>query len=489
MVKAEENKIRGLKERYHHFVEQSTDGVWQIEFCEPISISKSPGSIARLILDIGYFSECNDALAKMYGFDSKEDLIDKSIRESNIILDRNATIQRLKRMIKNDYKAELFDSVEKDREGNIRYFRNSYFGHVENGKLFWIWGFQWDISNQKRVQEEFIKSEEKYRGLVERAGVGIVTVTTKGIGTYVNEKLCKMMGYSPEELIGKHFISFLHPEDKRRMLKLFWSAFINSKQDIQVEFRVIHKKGQIVYMWCEPTITWHKNKIIGINGILIDITAWKEANEQISASLKEKEILLKEIHHRVKNNLQIICSLIHLQSNYCKEKITSLMFEELGNRIRSMAIVHDSFYQSEDFTNINLGEYIRKLARHLVISFNSTVDLKTNIIGRILLNLQLAVPCGLVLNELISNALVHAFPDSWEGDKNIEILAQCTQNNLIELIISDNGVGLPRDMDIRKPESLGLKLVAILVEEQLDGKIELDRSHGTRFCIQFKVKD
>jgi len=217
----------------------------------------------------------------------------------------------------------------------------------------------------------------------------------------------------------------------------------------------------------------------------VDITERKRAEEQIRTSLREKEVLLKEIHHRVKNNLQVISSLLRLQSQYVQDKRDAEIFKESRNRIKSMALVHEKLYQSKDLASINFHEYVGLLLNGLFRSYGVNTDkiaLKTNI-EDIMLGVDVAIPCGLIINELVSNSLKYAFPEDKAGE--IEITLRTSDEGAMDLTVADNGVGLPGDWDLTNSGSLGLKLVKILTD-QIDGKIELDRSEGTKFRIDFK---
>jgi len=216
----------------------------------------------------------------------------------------------------------------------------------------------------------------------------------------------------------------------------------------------------------------------------------KRAEEQIQKDLKEKEILLKEIHHRVKNNLQIISSLIGLQARQIKDEQALKVFMESRNRIRSIAILHERLYRSGDLMNVDFGTYIKELANRLYQVYNvnqSKVALDIQL-EDVFIGIDLAVPCGLVVNELISNSLKHAFPSSFEGKGKIIILLRQIEANEVELLVKDNGIGIPKNIDTRKTESLGLRLVHIIAEEQLDGQVHLNRKSGTEFKIRFKYK-
>ena len=218
--------------------------------------------------------------------------------------------------------------------------------------------------------------------------------------------------------------------------------------------------------------------------IFKDITESKQAEERIIASLHEKEILLKEIHHRVKNNLQIISSLLKLQANSIKDEQVKESFRESQQRIMAMASVHTQLYKSQNFAAISLSDYVQDMTRQLLQAYKTgtaTIDLVINI-EEIMLPIDSAIPCGLLINELITNALKYAFPEARKGKITIE--AQQTENG-VRLIFADNGIGLPNDVDFHTTETLGLRLVQMLVK-QLDGSIELASERGTRYMIQFK---
>lgn len=211
----------------------------------------------------------------------------------------------------------------------------------------------------------------------------------------------------------------------------------------------------------------------------------KQAEETIKKSLNEKEVLLREIHHRVKNNMQIISSLLRLQSQTMKDKTYSQVFEESQNRITSMALVHEKLYQSKDLAKIDFNAYIRDMVTGLFQSYGISTDRIKLIfdVGEVSLGINSAIPCGLIINELVTNSLKYAFPDGRKGE--IKIIVHEIDNEM-ELVISDNGVGIPEVIDFRNTGSLGLKLVSILAERQLKGNVNLNRKAGTEFRIRFK---
>jgi PAS domain S-box-containing protein len=216
-----------------------------------------------------------------------------------------------------------------------------------------------------------------------------------------------------------------------------------------------------------------------------EVTERKKAEEKIKTSLREKEVLLKEIHHRVKNNMQVISSILNLQSKYVKDKQALEIFKNGQSRIRSMALVHEKLYESEDLANIDFAEYVRSITHYLFGLHEISPLIRLNIdIKGVLLDVNTAVPCSLIINELLSNSLKYAFPGEREGKICVGLYSD--KGNKFTLIVKDDGIGFPKDTDFRKTESLGMQLVIMLVE-QLGGTIELDKSKGTRFTIKFET--
>jgi len=228
-------------------------------------------------------------------------------------------------------------------------------------------------------------------------------------------------------------------------------------------------------------LTDTNQKLLAEIGIRID------AETQLTKTVGEKDVLLREVHHRVKNNLQIIISLLNLQSRYMTDATTLAAFRESQNRVKAMALVHEKLYQSSDLTKIDLDNYIRFLGDNLFQFFGASGrDIRfTREIRDIFLAIDTAIPLGLIINELISNALKYAFPGGRAGEISLAIHQA---GHTLTILFSDNGVGIPGDFDWRNAKSLGLRLVCSLVE-QLDGTIELDRTAGTAFTIVVKEKE
>jgi PAS domain S-box-containing protein len=336
------------------------------------------------------------------------------------------------------------------------------------------------------------KSTEKDMGRL----INAINISTEGITIadendrfiYVNAAFAEIFGHTPEELIGDTWRKIVPPEIIAPTEKGLSETIRNRGVGVfKGEVPGLQKDGNIIPTDVSATGFFDGDgKYQGHVCIVKDITERKRVEEQIEASLKEKEMLLREIHHRVKNNMQVISSLLWLQSGYIKDKKYLDMFRDSQNRIISMSLIHEKLYRSKDLAKIEFDEYIRDLVNGLFQSHGvktGTIELKINV-DNVSLGILHAIPCGLLINELITNSLKYAFPDDRKG--KISVSLHLNNENMVELKVSDNGVGIPSDVDFRKTESLGLRLVTILVEGQLKGKIDLDRSRGTEFIIRFK---
>lgn len=336
--------------------------------------------------------------------------------------------------------------------------------------------------------DERKKAEQNIRMLadvVESSEDAIITKSLEGSIISWNKGAEMIYGYSAEEVLGKN-IFILSPPHLQDETKQLIDKIKNKEHIVHYETERVRKDGKkiCVSLTLSPVYDSLGN-LVGISTIARDITDRKNAENQITQSLKEKEVLLKEIHHRVKNNLQIISSLLDLQESYVKEDPMAVnVLKESQNRVKAMAGVYEKLYLSKDLTKINFNNYVQSILQGL---FYSHLDRDGQIspeieIEDIMLNIDTAIPCGLIISELVSNSLKHAFPEGKKGKIGVSLRKL---ENKYELKISDNGIGFPKNIDFRNTESLGLKLVNNLVK-QIDGEITLDRSQGTEFIIIFK---
>src|SRR5579884_79690 len=349
------------------------------------------------------------------------------------------------------------------------------------------------IAERKQVEETSYESERRYRLLAENSTDVIWTTDMDLRFTYLSPSVIRQRGYSVEEAMAQTLDEVLTLSSFKVAMDAFMEELAIERTEQKELFRsrtleleLSHKDGSTV--WTESKVTFLRDRDsrpVGILGVTRDITERKQAEEQIKASLEEKEVLLREIHHRVKNNLQVISSLLDLQSRYISDEQSNNIFKESQSRIKSMAFVHEKLYQSKDLARINLAEYIRDLATNLFHSYGvSSTAIKLKITADdTLLDINTAVPLGLVINELVSNSLKHGFPKEREGKINIELRSD--NNGKFTLTVSDNGVGFSKDLDFQNTKSLGLRLVRTLTD-QLKGNIEIRSNGGTEFKIIFE---
>ena len=300
----------------------------------------------------------------------------------------------------------------------------------------------------------------------------------------VNKSTIKLLGYNRKELLNSpltHIIKLSNIE-KRDGKKFFESNFFDGLltndrlKDIEIEF--LNKAGKTIPMSVSASVMYDNNRNLeGIVLVARDLT-------EVKKSLKEKELLLREIHHRVKNNLQLVSSLLDLQSEHIKNKQVIGMFKESQNRIKLMATLHEQLYQSDNLIEINFGECIQRLTTNLFCSYRIDPDAITPKINiqEIFMDIDKILLCSFIINELVSNSLKHAFP---AGRKGKIIINFRLDDNMYRLIVGDTGVGFPKEVDFRNTKTLGLQLVNMFVQ-QLKGNIKLDRTGGTKFMITFE---
>jgi two-component sensor histidine kinase len=278
-------------------------------------------------------------------------------------------------------------------------------------------------------------------------------------------------------------LQLLDPKDHLRAMEDIQRSILGDELSVE-EYTALKKDGTPIPILVYSNAIRQDNKVVGYRGVFVDLTDIKNIENNLIASLKEKDILLREIHHRVKNNMQIISSLLNLQTKYVDDQEAINVLKESQNRVKSMAIIHEKLYQSKNLTKINFVDYIQSLVLNLFYSYNIQEDQIKPIleIENIHLNMETAVPCGLIISELISNSLKYAFPNEMKGE--IIVSLKSDKDNY-QLCISDNGIGLPESIGFDDLETLGLLLVNILTE-QIDGKIAIRRDQGTQYKITFK---
>jgi PAS domain S-box-containing protein len=355
------------------------------------------------------------------------------------------------------------------------------------GQPIGILGVSRDITERRQVEAALRESEQKYRQLVQYAPAGIYEidfVRQKLIS--VNDVMCEYTGYSREELLALSPFDLLTDESKSLFAQRLQQGLQGQALPEDVEYKIKAKNGQEYWVLLNARWRYQDDRPVGATVVVHNITERKLIEEQIKASLHEKRVLLQEIHHRVKNNLQIISSLLSLQSATVQAPEVLHSFLDSQHRIRSMALIHEKLYRSENLAQIDFADYIRDLTAYLWRAHSAAergISLNVQAEG-ILIKIDTAVPCGLILNELVSNALKHAFPEGRTGQIDIELKQE---NQHLCLMVGDNGVGLPANFDLGQTGSLGLQLVGTLTS-QLNGTLEQNSNHGAQFRITFSLE-
>lgn len=343
-----------------------------------------------------------------------------------------------------------------------------------------------DITERKLAEEALRENDKKHTAMIANIGDVICIMDINGLLKYSSTNIEKWFGWTADDLVGADGWVTVHPDDLERVKTQFYSLLKSDNSTCKIEYRFLCKDA--AYKWIELTAVNCTNNP-AINGILLnyhDISERKQTEVIINNSLKEKEILLQELHHRTKNNMQVICGLLGLKRIAIKDENIIRILKDMEDRIKSMALVHQKLYQSKDYSRIDLSDYITDLAHSLISSYSLSPDkIKLNMsLERIPILIDSVLPCGLLLNELISNSLKYAFPGDMQGE--ICIRLKKTNENEIQLTVSDNGIGIKKEINPDEVQSLGLILIKSLAVDQLIGEVEMNTENGVSFDVKFK---
>lgn len=433
----------------------------------------------------GNITEFNTAAQKIFGY-TFEEVIGKPVKLLYAGEDERSSVFQKLLVAQGTYTGEI-NNLRKNGEEFSTYISASILRR-EDGEVIGSMGVSRDITELKEQQEELRQNETRYRALYNQAFIGIARMSIDGKFVQVNQRLCTILGYSEEELKNFTLSDITHPDyiKKTANLKRHFVDDDDSIADkITFEKKFIHKDQSEI----DANLTIAS--VVDADGIpdyfvtvFEDITERKRAEEEVKASLHEKEVLLKEVHHRVKNNLQVISSILNLQSSYVKDEGTLEILRESQNRIKSMSFIHENLYQTSDLSEIDFSDYVSNLSTNLLHSYQihqGRVKLVQDV-EQVMLNLDQAIPCGLILNEIVTNAFKYAFPDKREGEVRI-VLREI--EGMITLTMGDNGIGLPEGFDYENSETLGLQLVTILTD-QLSATMDIELSAGTNYTLAFR---
>jgi PAS domain S-box-containing protein len=354
-----------------------------------------------------------------------------------------------------------------------------------------------DISDRKQAEASLQESEERLNSVLSSLQDVVWSMSLPDLQPrYINPACQILYGYSPVDILANRSIllEMVVPE-YRQSVENTWANIMESYQlgilqndygkNWELEYKIQLSTGDTRWIRERSHIVYDKyGRAVSIDGISTDVTERHIAEEKLFKSLQEKEILLKEVHHRVKNNLYVISGLLNLQSSYVEDEAVKILFQDSQNRIQTMAVIHEQLYQSNDLSQINFADYIKRLVSNLFLSYNhyqKGIKPITHL-QECYLSIETAIPAGLLINELVTNAFKHAFPNG-EGEVTINLIVK--EEEQVKLEIIDNGVGLPPNLDWEKNNSLGLRLVRLL-SQQLDAEILVNgNNQGTIFSITF----
>ena len=460
----------------------------------------------------------SDNYEKLLGHPISE-LLGKSMDELFPSEISRTMIEDDKRILREGITGEFIEEL------NGRIYSTIKFPIFIMGKPKYLAGYTMDITERKKMEDELKDSESRYHNLFENSSEFIYTLDLKGNFTDVNKAALSLTGYTKSELLKMNFKNYTPKRDHRKLFLALSNIYKTGKPLQNLLIEAIIKDKSKKYFETSISLMKKGEQIIGFQGSSKDITERKQAEEQIRASLLEKEVLLKEIHHRVKNNLQIISGLLTLQAAQINDERLQRLIKESQSRIWTMALIHQTLYQSGNLADIDMADYIRSLAGNLLSSHAQVAMPPTVSFNLVPVRLVIdkAIPLALIINELVTNAMKHAFADGQPGEirislqecrgvkfyataENMDTYTSSDKSRLVttenigtiptdgenvptyELTVADNGVGLPVGFDPKNQKSLGLQLVTMLVK-QLGGQLAIESRGGTSVCIIFSSNE
>ncbi|MGI0479837.1 PAS domain S-box protein [Geminocystis sp. CENA526] len=476
-VRLAQLRLKLSEQRFRSIFHQAAVGILQVSL---------PGKLALV----------NDKFSQLIGY-SRDELVDIDFHSLIHLDDVSPTLTDLSSLL----------------GGNNATFEREIRLICANDKLLWVnltMSVVWvsvdpsyfiavinDISDRKKAEESLQQSEARLNSVLSSLQDVVWSMSLPDLNLrYINPACQILYGYSPADiLVNRGILLDMVVPEYRQLVEETWADIMEDYQlgvlqneygkNWELEYKIELSTGHTRWIRERSHIVYDQyGRAISIDGISTDVTERHEAEEKLFKSLQEKEILLKEVHHRVKNNLYVISGLLNLQSSYIEDEAVKNLFEDSQNRIQSMAVIHELLYQSNDLSEINFAEYINRLVSNLFLSYNHyhTGIKPVTHLQECYLSIETAIPAGLLINELVTNAFKHAFPQR-EGEVTINLITK--DQEPIRLEVRDNGIGLPPDLDWERNNSLGLRLVRLL-SQQLDAEIEVNGSdEGTCFIITF----
>lgn len=488
-----ETELRTVNSRIERQVEERTSELalahTKLEACHEVAVAKlaaivmsSDDAIIGKSLE-GTIMSWNDGARAMFGY-TAEEMVGQSI--SRLILsERPDDVPEMLICISAGGHVRNFETMGVRKDGR-RIDLSLTLSPVKDheGRVIGASSIARDITERKRIESALRESEARFQMMADTAPVLVWTAAADGRFTFVNKPWLEFTGRTLAEELGQGWVDGLHALDRPRWIEAFQHA-LKIRQPFSMEYRIRRSDGQ--YRWVINTGVPRldrQGELVGFIGSSLDVTDRKEIEDQLRKALKEKESLLREVHHRVKNNLQLISSLLNLQSATIKDPQAGQLFRECQIRISSIALLHDTLHRSHDLSTIHMDEYVGTLTGHLFRAFGvarGSIRLVLDV-APIAFDLDTGLTCGLIIDELVSNCLKHAFCQQKEG--TIRVALAPTDDGPFCLTVEDDGDGMPKDGKLKNPDSLGLDLVALLAEK-LDGKVTLSSGQGTEWRIEF----
>lgn len=456
-----EEALRRSEERNRTILRTAQDGFWVLD-------------------SRGFLLDVNDAYCELVGY-RRDELIGQHVSLVEVNEDETEVQHHVARVIREGF--DRFETRHRRKDGEIIHVEVSVnFLPFEGGQLV---TFLRDVTERKRDAEELERRRGELAAIIDSTGDAIVFTDPQRRIAMTNPAFTKMFGYRNEEVLGRD-THFLDVDGRDAMNRLDPRAGVReSGERRHFEIQCRRKDGST--LWVEThavEVTGHHGNLLGYVAFHRDVSERKSAESQMRASLAEKEVLLKEIHHRVKNNLQVIASMLNLQADRLEDETALAPLRESRNRIRSLALIHEKLYRSEHLEKIDFRDYLTDLAQSIVLSFNQSstaIEVETHI-DDVGFCIDTAIPVALIVNELVSNSVKHAFKGRAQG--HIVLSLKCHDDRRCELSVADDGLGLPKGLDPAASPTLGLQLVDVLAT-QLDGSFQMRNNGGACFTIVF----
>jgi PAS domain S-box-containing protein len=468
--KKQEEELNKTREKYKELFESTNDFVYTID-------------------TEGNFTSVNPNTEKVLGY-TPEEILKMNVNECITPESIRASNENFNRKLQGDTGSTIYavDFINKD--GSLTSLEVNSALRFKDGKPFEVFAIARNITERKEARRALKRSEEKYKMIFENAPLGIMTADTKGNIIEINPTLLQMLGSNSIEETKRINVMTFQPLVDAGSVKAFKQCVETGNPVIyETVYTSIWGKNLNARLYTKP-LKNSKGEVTSFQVIIEDITEEKESENQLKSALVEKEILLREIHHRVKNNMQIIISLINMQMQDIGDEAMIKKYKDLQQRVRTMSIIHEDLYMSDDLSKINFGKYLNKLSNNLLHGYSqeSGIEIRFDL-ADIFLSIDTAIPLGLIVNELLTNSLKYAFPAEWidkNKNKKQEVHIEFySAGEKYVLKIGDNGTGMPLNYNQEQSNTLGLMLVEILVN-QLKGSMKIHKKGGLNYEIEIR---